>query len=251
MSSDPELPANDISPGSPESVGKEEEKRPDAIEVVHGCRRSFLQFLWGCGVLGVFSLVIAAGVDQIWRKFKDLARETRSRIPGGSPKRKPSFGIQKGKLENEDEYRAFLATIPMQFITPREVIRPHRNIRNGVKNELPPKRSWKQIREVLLVADAVRKELDVPLKMINSAYRSPDYNAECNGAVSKSYHTRNLALDLIYACPSGDAARAARKLRDEGLFKGGIGVYTTFIHIDTRGRNANWGIELEESSSSA
>ena len=153
----------------------------------------------------------------------------------------PAFGVQKGKLKNEDAYRAFIDSLELQYISADELIQPHRNIHNGVKNELPPKRYWSRIEETLKVADAIRKELGVPLQVINSAYRSHDYNKQCGGA-SKSYHTQNRALDLVYACPAKDAAQAAKKLREKGVFSGGIGVYPNFIHIDTRGRNANWGL---------
>ena len=94
------------------------------------------------------------------------------------------------------------------------------------------------------LADALIAELGVPLKMINSAYRSPKYNAACPGAASKSYHTRNMALDLMFECCPKDAAKAAKKLRSRGEFKGGIGVYSSFIHIDTRGKNADWGMPV-------
>jgi hypothetical protein len=32
----------------------------------------------------------------------------------------------------------------------------------------------------------------------------------------------------------------ARNLRDRGLFKGGIGGYWNFTHIDSRGENMDW-----------
>ncbi len=32
----------------------------------------------------------------------------------------------------------------------------------------------------------------------------------------------------------------ARNLRDLGLFRGGVGGYWNFTHIDTRGQNINW-----------
>ena len=31
-----------------------------------------------------------------------------------------------------------------------------------------------------------------------------------------------------------------QKMRAEGLFKGGLGKYSTFVHVDTRGYNATW-----------
>ena len=144
----------------------------------------------------------------------------------------------------EDEYPEVLAGLELKHIRPEEVIRPHRNIRSGVQNELPPEKYWKRIKPTLELADALIAELGVPLKMINSAYRSPKYNAACPGAASKSYHTRNMALDLMFECCPKDAAKAAKKLRSRGEFKGGIGVYSSFIHIDTRGKNADWGMPV-------
>lgn len=199
-------------------------------------RRWFLTFLIGA-ILGGLLSSVDRGVSRAQSAFRgwfpNLFEDDQ---PTG-----PSFGIQKGKLKNEDEYRAFIDSLELDYISADEVIQPHRNIRNGIKNELPPKRYWGRIRETLKVADAVRKELGVPLQAINSAYRVQAYNKQCGG-VSNSYHTRNLALDLVYACPPKQAARAAKKLREQGVFKGGIGVYSTFIHIDTRGKNANWGL---------
>ena len=226
-------------------------KRLRKFEAAQRRRRWFSRFLFFSLLIGFIGLAYWAGIDRIraaWQRFSavlrqglpDSAEKTRRRPSG-----EPSFSVQTGKLENEDEYREFLGSIPLEYISPEEVIRPHRNVRNGVKNELPPKRYWKRIRETLLAADAIRKELGVPLRIINSAFRSPEYNAECSGAVANSYHTKNMALDLIYACEAKDAALAARKLRSQGVFKGGIGVYSTFIHIDTRGRNADWGLPLE------
>ncbi len=178
-------------------------------------------------------------VGRLLDKFEEsIAREAPRRIPG------VKNGVQKGKLENEDEYRAFIASLGLKYISATEVIRPHRNIRNGIPNELPPQRTWKRLSEALLAADAIREELGVPLRMINSAYRSRHYNAECSGAVSNSYHTKNMALDLVYACSPKEAAKAAQKLREEGVFTGGIGVYSSFIHIDTRGRKADWGMSV-------
>ena len=60
------------------------------------------------------------------------------------------------------------------------------------------------------------------------------------GAVRGSYHTRNQALDLVYFCTTRKAYDMAVKLRQEGFFRGGIGLYPTFIHLDTRGYTATW-----------
>lgn len=212
---------------------------------------------WMLGCLGTSAISTAIGIGVLsqcgfgWRKvrtfvaglifdpfFDDVDSPKQKKPSGGN-----RYSVQTEKLKNEDEYREFVDSLKLQYISASEVIQPHRNILNGVKNELPPKKYWKRISETLKVADAIRAELGVPLKTINSAYRSPDYNAECRGA-SQSYHTRNMALDLVFACSSKEAAIAAKKLRSKGIFKGGIGVYSSFIHIDTRGKNANWGISV-------
>ena len=72
-------------------------------------------------------------------------------------------------------YREYIDSLGLKNISASTLIRPHRNVLNGVKNELPPKRYWKRIKATLEVVDALQDELGVPLRMINSAYRSPKY----------------------------------------------------------------------------
>jgi len=31
-----------------------------------------------------------------------------------------------------------------------------------------------------------------------------------------------------------------RQLRNDSMFQGGIGLYANFVHVDTRGWNADW-----------
>ncbi|MGY8640061.1 MAG: YcbK family protein [Verrucomicrobiales bacterium] len=123
---------------------------------------------------------------------------------------------------------------------PHEVLRPHRNVRNGVANKLPPKTLWSHMAPTLRVDDKIRTRLGSQLNYINSAYRSPAYNAKCPGAASRSYHMQNCALDLMFGCGSETAFAMAKTLRSEGVFRGGIG-YSSFIHIDTRGHDSTWG----------
>jgi len=144
-------------------------------------------------------------------------------------------------LPHEEHYAEFLENLNLRYLAPHEIISPHRRERNGIANVLPPRKYWRRMVPTLKMADELRHRLGVKLLYITSAYRSPEYNAECPGASPGSYHTRNLALDLVYDCPSEMVMDEARKMRAEGLFRGGLGLYKTFIHLDTRGRNANWG----------
>ncbi|WP_449070482.1 YcbK family protein [Prosthecobacter sp.] len=138
-------------------------------------------------------------------------------------------------------YESFLGGLGLRHIRPMELIRPHFNIRGSVCNSLPPRDSWKHIAPALRVADELRQQLGSRLHTILSAYRSPAYNAVCPGAAPNSFHVRNMALDLAFDCSPSDVADAAKALRDKGFFKGGIGRYPTFTHIDTRGYQADWG----------
>ena len=103
-------------------------------------------------------------------------------------------------------------------------------------NSDPPRSLWPSLLAVVRVADEARHRLGKAVK-INSAYRSPAYNRAISGA-SKSIHVLGGALDL-----SGSPAtlhKILTQLRKEGFFKGGIGKYRTFVHVDVRGKNADW-----------
>jgi len=92
----------------------------------------------------------------------------------------------------------------------------------------------------LKATDRLAATIGMPVKEVTSAYRSPAYNRRCPGAKSKSWHLRNFALDLKFNTSSYKVARAARYVRSKGHFKGGVGSYSSFTHIDTRGHNVDW-----------
>ena len=92
----------------------------------------------------------------------------------------------------------------------------------------------------LQAADHIAATLGKPIKDVTSAYRSPAYNRRCPGAKSQSWHMQNFALDLQFGVSPRTVASVARQLRSRGLFKGGIGRYSSFTHIDTRGTNVDW-----------
>jgi lysozyme len=103
-------------------------------------------------------------------------------------------------------------------------------------NTDPPRSLWPSLLAVTKVADEARHRIGRPLR-INSAYRNAAYNRAISGS-SASIHMRGGALDL-----SGSPAtlhKILTQLRKEGFFKGGIGKYRTFVHVDVRGKNADW-----------
>ncbi len=128
----------------------------------------------------------------------------------------------------------------MKHFQPEEVTIQGRRKKNFVRNSLPPENKWEAIVPTLWIADLARRQLGFSLT-ITSAYRSPDYNKAVGGAV-RSQHLANTALDLI---PSkGRVEQLYDQLiamRKGGAFKGGVGIYDSFVHVDTRGKNATWG----------
>ena len=160
--------------------------------------------------------------------FPDAPLETEPNPPTGRP------------LELEESFRDFLLSLGLRHLSAEEIIDPHRGVMDGVENTLPPVKLWEKLSPTLKVADELRERLQTPLCRITSGYRSPSYNAKVPGAVKGSYHTRNQALDLVYFCSPKKAFDTALQLRREGFFRGGIGLYPTFIHLDTRGYAATW-----------
>lgn len=72
---------------------------------------------------------------------------------------------------------------------------------------------------------------------ITSAYRTPGKNKACGGT-TYSQHLYGRAADIKVkgVTPKKVAAYAETLLKN----KGGIGVYSTFTHIDTRAVKARW-----------
>ena len=153
-------------------------------------------------------------------------------------------GIPKDWLEHAGvyvyQYGNFILDLKLRHITPRMVMAPHFKSRRGTHNSLPPKKLWKKIGPTLKVIDKLCDEIGLPVKEIVSAYRSPEYNKAVRGK-SRSYHMSNQALDVTFCKTSPwRVAHAARRLRADKVFKGGIGRYSGFVHIDTRGVNVDW-----------
>ena len=107
-------------------------------------------------------------------------------------------------------------------------------------NDYPPETLWSNIAPTVAVLDKLREELGKPIHFL-SLYRAPPYNRCIDGSATNSFHMRYQAIDFI--CDIGRPADWAAKLREyrnRGVFAGGIGVYRTFVHCDTRGVNRDW-----------
>ena len=108
-------------------------------------------------------------------------------------------------------------------------------------NTDPPENLWGNIDATARVMDKLRQALGKPI-IFSSVYRSPAYNEAIAGA-THSQHVDFRAIDFSVKGSSvgpQEWAGALRNIRSAGGFKGGIGVYATFVHVDTRGQNADW-----------
>ncbi len=138
------------------------------------------------------------------------------------------------------DYLRYLNSLNLRRVSPQQVIESHAKAKGSVWNSLPPKAWWKRMGYVLKVVDRIAREMNVSEVEVISAYRSPAYNARCAGAKSGSWHQANVAADVKFPVRASKVTRTARELRDLGLFRGGVGGYWNFTHIDARGSNVNW-----------
>lgn len=146
--------------------------------------------------------------------------------------------VAHGKLAGE--YFRYLNSLKLKSISAEQVIEAHAKQKGGVWNRIPAKIGWRRMAYTLKVTDRIAQEMNVSDVEIISAFRSPEYNARCRGARTHSWHQHNLAVDVKFPVRASKVTAMARQLRDEGLFRGGVGGYWNFTHIDARGENINW-----------
>jgi len=112
----------------------------------------------------------------------------------------------------------------------------HRN------NTDPPEDKYQNIVQLAGVLDKIRTQIGGRISLI-SVYRSPAYNSAIGGASSSRHMEFDAADFKVIDSGHGNAndwAAVAKQLRSAGEFEGGIGVYSSFVHVDTRGHRANW-----------
>lgn len=86
----------------------------------------------------------------------------------------------------------------------------------------------------------LRDELGVSIS-VNSGYRTPTHNKRIGG-VKGSFHVKAMASDLnAKGVKPLKVAKTIKRLIKEGKMKaGGLGLYNTFVHYDTRGYYVKW-----------
>ena len=86
----------------------------------------------------------------------------------------------------------------------------------------------------------LRDEVKRPIE-ITSGYRTASYNARIGGAKA-SRHILGDAADIkVAGMTPRQVAETIERLISEGkMLEGGIGIYKTWVHYDTRGNKARW-----------
>lgn len=91
--------------------------------------------------------------------------------------------------------------------------------------------------ELLAVLETIRSHFNAPIT-INSGYRTPNWNARCNGAPN-SYHCKGMAADIVV---KGHSSQEVAKYADRIMEQGGVIRYTNFTHIDVREERYRKGV---------
>lgn len=85
--------------------------------------------------------------------------------------------------------------------------------------------------KLVVILQSIRDYYNKPVT-INSGYRTPTYNKKVGG-VTFSQHTYGMAADIVVKGEKPeDVASVARKFLGDN--KGGVGIYSTFTHVDVR-----------------
>lgn len=151
------------------------------------------------------------------------------------------FGKKKPSIEPVDG-ESFVEYIDRQgfkHFRGKELTGYFEKWRGDVQNSYPPRALWPNFVPTLRVVDDIRRVLGCPVR-ITSSYRSPAYNKAVAGA-PLSFHQKFVAADIqCDGATPHEVWKIACSMRNKGMFKGGIGLYNTFVHIDTRGVNADW-----------
>jgi hypothetical protein len=181
-------------------------------------------------------LAVAGSSSPVAAAFAKSHTEVQKRVDLTSLP--PEWALHHG--QDLLDYTRYLLALKLERIYPEQVILAHAKSHGAIWNTLPPRAWWPRMGYTLRVVDRIARHLGMPVEEIVSAYRCPAYNAHCPGAKSGSWHQSNHALDVVFPTRPSAVTAMARALRDRGLFSGGVGGYSSFTHIDTRGTNINW-----------
>lgn len=148
---------------------------------------------------------------------------------------------------HKDRFIAFFEALNLRHFRPDEfAFLGNRNKNPGDAafnlNVLPPENLWHHMIPTAHILDRLRRDLNASIRLTN-IYRSEAYNTAIGGA-KNSQHMAFTAVDFFCKNGAGPESWGARlkEYRNEGAFRGGIGIYSDkfFVHLDTRGENVDF-----------
>ena len=140
-------------------------------------------------------------------------------------------------MTNQQQFQKLLTTWGVTNFTAAEFFFRGASDAKLQLNTDPPAALWPNMETTAKVLQEARNRLKSPIRL-TSIFRSPAYNKRIGG-VSNSTHCVFNATDLVCAQPAS-LYLVLLDLRREGAFKGGLGLYRSFVHLDSRGHNATW-----------
>jgi hypothetical protein len=180
-------------------------------------------------------LAVGAGAVELSPSSPALSSDegNESDVPGG--------GVEPPPVANASFEAFFEAQFPgnAAFAARDFLVKGAKHAINGLNTD-PPQPLWPNIVKLVGVLTELKTRLGNPQFRFNSVYRSPAYNESVGGA-GGSFHMKFCAADIAVAGKTPiECAQVVLAMRNEGFFKGGVKAYATFVHVDTRGYNANW-----------
>lgn len=156
-----------------------------------------------------------------------------------SEQRAMQIGINEVTLQTGQKFTDWFNSQGFKYLTAGSFVDYFSRVRNGVKNSEPPSHLWPNIVPTIRLVEKLKETLGGNIT-VNSSYRSPAYNAAIGGA-SGGYHLTFQALDIhVDGVSPATVFATLKSWRNQGIFRGGLGTYSTFTHVDTRGSNATW-----------
>lgn len=112
--------------------------------------------------------------------------------------------------------------------------------REGIPVEAVPLSLMPNVRELARNLQILRHYIGKPI-IINSGYRSPEYN-KIVGGKTHSFHMQAMAADIIVKGMTPLELRdiVLELIKEGSLSEGGVGLYDTFVHYDIRKTPARW-----------
>ena len=140
-------------------------------------------------------------------------------------------------------FEEFIRGLNLRYFVPAEFLELGESNASGAcagLNRFPPRHLWPNIARTAQMLDEIRHRLEAPVR-ISSCFRAPSYNA-CVGGATQSLHMTFNAVDwhCVVGTPSRWAKIARQVRASDARFAGGIGIYHSFVHVDTRGYHADF-----------